>query len=368
MKKVLFVLPNLDGGGAQRTTILTANWLVDNSDLEVGIVLLDNRGDLRGLVSPRVQVSNIGPVKARGSIRKLRHFFQSHRPEVIIPAQNYLNVVVVLANWLNRKSSSRVLLWEKNIFPNHKMKVPLMVRAKLWISMNLTYQLAEGIVCNSPDTLESLKSAKIRLPRAVAVIPNMAAIEGKLKSSELKLSELHPNRFFLAVGRLTFQKGFDLLLKAFANMKASEIDLLILGEGELRQDLTDLARALGIEDRVFFLGFVENPRPYFENSAAFVLSSRWEGFGNVIVEALQSGAPVISFDCPGGPRWILGEGKFGELVPAGSPDYLSFALDNFLLSGSPVAKQERIARGLEFAPRKVGLDFLAQLESVSKDV
>ncbi|HUO88492.1 MAG TPA: glycosyltransferase, partial [Rhizomicrobium sp.] len=131
----------------------------------------------------------------------------------------------------------------------------------------------------------------------------------------------------LAAGRLHPQKGFDVLLRAFARVRA-QIDcrLVILGEGAERASLAAMASDIGLAYDVDFPGFARNPFSLMARAAVFVLSSRWEGFPNALVEAMASGAPVVSTDCPSGPREILDHGRYGRLVPPGSAELLADAI------------------------------------------
>jgi len=133
---------------------------------------------------------------------------------------------------------------------------------------------------------------------------------------------------FLTAGRLFWHKDHATLLRAFALYckDGRPGRLMILGEGPLRAELEDLAGVLGVAERVTLPGFVPNPLPYMRRAAAFVLTSRHEGFGNVIVEALGVGTPVISTDCPVGPREILDGGRYGRLVPCGDIASLAASL------------------------------------------
>ena len=135
----------------------------------------------------------------------------------------------------------------------------------------------------------------------------------------------------LNVGTLKAQKDQATLLRAFAIL-ASEMDvkLLILGEGELRSELEALAAKLGIADRVSMPGFTSDPSQAYNSASLFVLSSAWEGFGNVVVEALEHGVPVVSTDCPSGPREILEDGRWGTLVPIRDPQALANAMRDAL--------------------------------------
>jgi glycosyltransferase involved in cell wall biosynthesis len=129
------------------------------------------------------------------------------------------------------------------------------------------------------------------------------------------------------VGRLTRQKAFDVLIRAFVEVrKDHRARLMILGEGDERPALEGLVNKYGLEQDIILPGFVPNPYPYMAHAAAFVLSSRWEGLPTVLVEAMALGAPVISTDCPSGPREILLDGKYGQLVPVDDPIALALAI------------------------------------------
>ena len=131
----------------------------------------------------------------------------------------------------------------------------------------------------------------------------------------------------LGAGRLTEQKDFPTLIRAFALVrKKHPARLMILGEGEERSKLETLVQELGLEKEVSLPGFVDNPYKYMKRAAVFVLSSRWEGFPNVLVEAMALGTPVVSTDCPNGPAEILENGKWGELVPVGETQSLASAV------------------------------------------
>jgi glycosyltransferase involved in cell wall biosynthesis len=149
----------------------------------------------------------------------------------------------------------------------------------------------------------------------------------------------------LSVGRLTSQKDFCTLIKAFAKVRQTNPSrLLILGDGEDRSALETLVDQLGLREDVSLPGFVANPYPYMTRADVFVLSSRWEGLPGVLIEALYCGAPLVSTDCPSGPREILADGKYGKLVPVGNMDRLAQAIEATLNSKKVCVPQESWAR------------------------
>jgi glycosyltransferase involved in cell wall biosynthesis len=163
---------------------------------------------------------------------------------------------------------------------------------------------------------------------------------------------------FCAIGRLMRQKGYDILLSALA-IAAPQMryrwELVICGNGPLRDELEDQAYKLGLAERVRFVGYVDNPYPILQSSDVFVHPARWEGFGLVIGEALALGVPVVAAACPGGPREILGGGDFGILVPPEDSRALAAALlrvseDEELRRDLSERGEERV---LEYTPERI---------------
>ena len=144
-----------------------------------------------------------------------------------------------------------------------------------------------------------------------------------------KLSDSIKMPFILSVGRLTAQKGYDILIKAFYSVfKDIPINLIVAGEGDKRNSLDTLIRSLHLENKVFLIGNEQNPFPLYQHALFFVLSSRWEGFANVLVEALACSCPIISTDCHYGPSEVLKKGEYGILVPPENTDALALAMKN----------------------------------------
>lgn len=163
------------------------------------------------------------------------------------------------------------------------------------------------------------------------------------------------------MGRLEYQKGFDLLLKAFSKAKEHcDADLIVIGEGSQREKLLAQIQQLKLEKRVFLLPSMPNPFPYFYESVAFILSSRYEGWGIVMVEAMACGTPVIAFNCPVGPRQILGDNQWGMLVPPEDTDELGKAIH--MLYNDPVKRrfyrEQGYQRAKDFLVEKIAPQWL----------
>jgi glycosyltransferase involved in cell wall biosynthesis len=203
-----------------------------------------------------------------------------------------------------------------------------------------TYSKASALVLQSPATLaffDFLSSSKKH------VIPNPVMPPPTPLNEAESRQPFGAKYFIAAMGRLVEQKGFDLLLAAFAAVsnKYPDWSLVILGEGPLRKELENQVESLKLGTRVQLAGQVSNPYPMLRRADLFVISSRFEGFPNALLEAMATGLPVVGFDCPSGPRNIIREGVDGLLVPPEDVGALAAALDR--LMGNP-AERERLAK------------------------
>lgn len=170
----------------------------------------------------------------------------------------------------------------------------------------------------------------------------------------------------VSVGRLTRQKNYPLLLRAFARVRRRcEARLTILGKGEERERLESLASELGVAGDVWMPGFVDNPFAYLARASAFVLSSDWEGLPSVLIEALAVGCPVVSTDCPSGPREILEQGRWGRLVPTGDSERLAEALAATLTEETDRERLRERAR--DFSRGRVAAEYERELLAGAED-
>jgi glycosyltransferase involved in cell wall biosynthesis len=198
--------------------------------------------------------------------------------------------------------------------------------------MRVLYPAADAVVAVSAGVADGLVSHAHLRREKITVIHNPIVTPEIAEKATAPLD--HPwfapgqSPVFVAAGRLTVQKDYPTLLRAFAELRQRRAArLFILGVGELHDELVAQADGLGIGADVEFAGFQENLFAFMSRAAAFVLSSAWEGFGNVLVEALACGTQVISTDCPSGPAEILDGGKFGRLVPVGNTSALAAAME-----------------------------------------
>jgi len=219
-------------------------------------------------------------------------------------------------------------------------------RALMAMSIRLLFPKASARVVVSGAAADAI-SKLARLPRTdLDVIHNPIEIpESTETNSEIEALWGGAGPRILAVGSLKPAKNYPVLLKAFAQLGDLKAKLMIVGEGPLREELEHLVEELGIRHRVIMPGFFADPWPFYASADLFVLSSDYEGFGNVLVEAMAAGLKIVSTDCPEGPAEILDHGRFGRLVPCGEAEALARAIDKSLAE-SPQPERQR-ARAAE---------------------
>jgi glycosyltransferase involved in cell wall biosynthesis len=195
----------------------------------------------------------------------------------------------------------------------------------------------------------------------IRVIYNPAAtgtqLQPETKSARQKLWGIGFDHHILSVGTLKEQKDHATLIRAFALLPMTlNAKLTILGEGGLRSELEALVQQLGLQGRVALPGFEVDPYPWYQTADLFVLSSRWEGFGSVIVEALECGVPVVSTDCQSGPAEILENGRIGNLVPIQDPEALAASISEALKN--PIDRNLLINRARDFSVSSIADQYL----------
>jgi glycosyltransferase involved in cell wall biosynthesis len=317
----------ITSGGAERSMSIMANYWAAKG-WNITILTLDNGKEPPFYyLDPRIKHISLGIAKNSPNVLValknnwqrigiLRSAILASQPDLVISFLTSTNVLTLLATW---RSKIPVIV-DEQIYS-------LLDTGKLWRMLcQLIYHQASQVVIVTERALQCF-SPKIQ--SISTVIPNPAVIIDTEKSSSVKLLE-KPS--LIAIGRLTPQKGFDLLLKAFAKLvtKYPEWTLTILGEGQLRSELESLRTQLGLTNRVHFRGRVKNPYEFLKQADIFVMSSRCEGFPLSLCEAMACGLPVISTDCPSGPAEIIRDGVDGILVPNEDVSALASAMERLM--------------------------------------
>lgn len=275
-------------------------------------------------------------IRIRRAIFPLVRYLRSVRPNAVLASMWPLTVIALWARVLARVPM-RVVVAEHATWSRSELLERPAVGWQIRSSMHRFFPRADGIVAVSEGAGDDLARFAGLDRAAISTIYN-PIVEEALARPTVTPSEpgdwfAGGHRRILAVGTLKSIKDYATLLNAFAILRQRhDAHLLILGEGECRPELEAQARELGIADSVSMPGFVIDPMPYYRQADLFILSSIAEGFGNVIVEALVVGTPVVSTDCQSGPREILCDGKYGLLVPVGDARALAEAMNTSLTS------------------------------------
>jgi glycosyltransferase involved in cell wall biosynthesis len=347
-ERIALYLPSLRGGGAERVMVVLANGFVARG-LRVDLVLAKAEGPYLAYISPDVRIVDLKSQRVLFSLPRLVRYLRSERPRILLCAMNHVNVLALMARAL-AGGETRVVISEHNTLTAAGTPERLSRMAVIRLLMQWLYPRADAIVGVSRGVSEDL-ARFLRLPaKQVTTIYNPVVTQSLLRQAEVPHDHpwLAPGSppVVLGVGRLTQQKDFPTLIRAFARVRAHRsCRLVILGEGELRPALQALVAELGVTEDVLLFGFTDNPFVWMRRAGVFVLSSAWEGLPTVLIEAMACGAPVISTDCPSGSNEILEGGKWGCLVPVGDVQALAEAVATTLDDGG---KLDVTARAADF--------------------
>lgn len=325
---LVLVGSSMAAGGAERVLSTLANGWADR--LQVTLVTLASADEDFYRIDDRVRRVGLSVTgQSRGlthaistnmdRIRRLESVVREVRASVVISFLMQVNVVAIAAA---RRAGVPILISER-IDPRYH-KDPLIWR----VMRRIAYPFADAVVAQTESVAHWLGRVVPR--RRVMVIPNPVAHPDVQTIPDVE-APLADRRYLVAMGRLTEQKGFDMLLDAFARSASCRtFDLVIVGEGQDRLALERQASALGLSGRVHFIGQVADARPYLKGASLFVLSSRYEGFPNALLEGMAMGLPAVAFDCPSGVREIVRHNIDGLLVAPNQVMELSRAIDELL--------------------------------------
>ena len=338
------------------------NTLVTMTSHPIHLVTARAGGAFESHVDKRVVRVVLGRKHVSHSVLRLARYIRVERPVAMISTLDYCNVVFLFATLLTRIPLRKVIR-DANVFQDAFPSARARVRAMfLRFLMRLLYRRADDVVIITEDVGRSLLQHRMVPADRMRRIPNPVLLQKSNLSRFSDVSQVPCDPFILAIGRLSPQKGFDILIRAFALLPDADVKLVILGEGPLESQLKTLAADQGVQDRIIFQGFVQNPPEYLRLASLFVLSSRWEGFSNVLTEALAAGTPIVSTDCPGSPREVLDNGRFGRLVDVGDPQKLAKAMDAELHSQTASA-EARMEHAANYAAEAVTEQYLHVLLS-----
>ena len=334
-RRVLLLIPSLHGGGAERVIVTLLRYL-DQSQFQLTLAVVDSReAAYRADVPKDVEFIDLRCTRVRYALPKIMRLIWRRRPDVVFSTLGHLNLALAMLRPL-LPNGVRYIGREGCVVSETLTEY---THPRLWAwAYRRFYARFDVVVCQSLDMRDDLVGHFTFPPVKAVIIHNPVDIErirclaAEVSSRDHEPPACHSQTVLhlVAAGRLSRQKGFDLLIEALALCDDREPRLTLLGEGPLRPALEELARQRGVAHRVRFAGFQKNPYPFFARADAFVLSSRYEGFPNVVLEALACGTSVIAMPCPGGVAEIAEVAGGVLLASAVDAESLSVAIKRFV--------------------------------------
>ncbi len=343
-RRVAVLLPDLRPGGAERLHLVLAfEWL--RRGIAVDFVLRQARGELLEQLPDGVRVVDLQAARVRHAFSPLRRYLRTSKTGALLAAMWPLTTIAPLAA-RSAGYKGRVVISEHAPQSLSYADRGALHNTLMKATMRVGYRLADARVGVSSGVADDMARLSGMDRARFNVIHNPAATGQVVEAGYAVPAALagRTGPILLTVGTLKAVKRHDLLVRAFARMRRTDTTLCILGEGQERAGLETLIGSLGLQDRVLLAGYQADPAPWYAHADLFVLSSDHEGFGNVIVEALEHGLPVVSTNCPTGPHEILEDGKYGTLVPVGDVDALARAMDEALSASHDREQLKRRAR------------------------
>lgn len=326
---IAFFLPSVRGGGAQRVIVNLVQGISERG-IPVDVVLAAAEGVFLDQLPATARLVDLRAGRLLGSLGPLTGYLRRERPRVLVSSMSHANLIALWAARLARRSTP-VMVTVHNTMSQSTPDQGGLTGGLSSILLRVFYPWAASVVAVSRGAADDLARTtglardRVQVVYNPVITPAMSAMARRPPEHPWFGAGQPP--VILGVGRLTRQKDFPTLIRAFAEVRRQHpAHLIILGEGEDRPELEVLIGELGLRGDVALAGFRDNAIAYMMGSAVFVLSSAWEGLPTVLIEALAAGARVVSTDCPSGPREILQDGRLGALVPVGDAPALARAV------------------------------------------
>ncbi len=319
MKKILFVIHQLNFGGAQRVLINIMN-NIDRDKYKVELVVFQERDELANTINNDILIHKLNVSNIRKGIFKLYKLINTINPNIVFSGIAHVNLMLaVMIPFLPKhiKYIARETSIPSQRLKNSQFKFfTIMLYKYFYNNYDLIISQSNYMKTDLIDNFDTDNNK-------IVVINNPVDIDKINKSSSTKEILFDKNKInIIVVGRLEEVKGYDLLIQAFAQLN-NNFELYLIGDGSQKETLFKLTQSLNIIQRIHFLGFQDNPYKYMAQADLMVLSSRYEGFPNVVLEANACGLPVVAYECPGGTGEIIINGLNGFLVECGDIEKLA---------------------------------------------
>lgn len=335
-------IPSYAAGGAERVAVLMASALAERG-LLVDLVVSCAHGALRDVELPGVNKVELGALNELLATPRWVRYLKRVRPRCAMSLIHTANLA---------SGIGRYLVPDVPVIVSQHYALRCEPSAQWWFRRwigfgpeRLAYRRVERMTGCSQGVADEAGEVFELPPHRVLALPNPRHSQEGSRELTAEQEHMFEKPVLLAVGRMTAQKDFGMLLRAFADLSARrDLHLVILGEGPERASLEALSRELGLSERVFLPGFVDNVEAFMRRARIFVMSSRNEGLPMVLIEALGAGTAIVSTDCHFGPRELLDGGRLGRLTPVEDPNAFAAALEAELDGPDPGHEARRMDR------------------------
>lgn len=324
------VMRAFEGGGAQRDMVLLCNALAAKG-ISIVILVVRNEGPLRSLLDPSVRTIEIPGRRIRYAIPGLRRLIRTLAPRLVISSESNLNLCSLAAvRLLPRASRPRLVLREVGSPSVAQERDPYLQNRIAYRILRYLYRYADKVITLTKGARQDLAQNFLVPERTISWMPSNAvvppAVADRLARWDGETGR--ESNLIVCIGRLSPEKDHRTLLRAMTLIGPSRPwRLAVVGDGPERAALEAFVRDNGLSKRTIFTGYVSDPFAWMMRARVAVCSSVYEGLCNAIIEALACGTPVVSTDCPYGPREILQDGRFGTLVPVGDARAMASAVE-----------------------------------------
>ena len=362
--KICIFSPNFKTGGAQRNSINLANYY-KKLNHDVTILTLNNSGDLYNQLNNEVKRYNLSTHKISLSILKINKYLNNKKFDVIISMIQETNIIIGISSIFSSYKS--IILGREANTLNKVKNLNIFQRIIYTAVLKFSYRQLHAIISNSNDTRNDLCEMNIKSKKNINKIIYNPVIDKenfKHQKSNLFRHKWAGAEFkkILIAGRLVEQKNHKFCLKVFKNLylENKNLRLIVLGDGQLKNMLIKYSINLNISEAVDFIGFKENVYDYMKMCDVLVVTSLYEGFGNILVEALFNQMHIVSINCKGGPKEILDNGKYGSLIN----DYNIKYFKEAIMKKLNTKKRNINDRFNQFTTEKISQDYLKLINSL----
>lgn len=364
-KKIIIVAPNLKVGGAEKNIVkLIREWL--KYGYVIKLILNKKTGELLKGIPEEVEIINLNQDRLINIIYPLYKYLSNNKPNIIWVNLWPLTSYAIIA-WLLTGRIGQIFVTEHNNFEKSYIKKNIFRRIYFRLLLNYTHTYANGVTTVSNGLQYSLIKLVPRLKNKIKTIYNPIVENKKEKVTEEELKSLskiiwnQEDSFkILTVGEFKTQKNHELLidaLKIIINKKIN-VNLIILGNGILYEKIRKKIKEMKLEKEIMLPGYQEETEKWYKTADLFILTSNWEGFGNVIVEAMEYGLPIISTNCPHGPSEILADGLYGDLIECNQVNQLVEAIEKNIKLEIKKPIEVNVSRASNYSVEKIAKEYI----------